>query len=720
MKLILLLLSLCILTTPMTTVLAENEEPSDPEQQEVIDLPTYETSLNDDNTLTITKYNGNETNITIPETIDNIKVSKLASNSFNNDSIESVLITFALELEDTDNIFSHETIIKTILENTNIKSYADKYLYEFTYIYRLTFEGKSYYIDDYQYVINFTPENKSNKTFIGYYDNNSGAYYNQGDTIHIKNNVDLIALYKNNTYRIIFDSNGATNVKYTASVTNNTNVFVPANTFTRKGYAFVKWNTKADGTGTSYYGNSTVNNLVTTNNGSITLYAIWGKQSTITLYNNKKKVKSLTVYKGIKVGTLPTVSKKGYTFTSWYTAKTGGTKVTANTLYNYDKDIKLYAQFKVNTYNITYNLNGGTNNSNNPTKFTYGKSVSLKKPTRVGYTFSGWYRNNKKVTKVNGKWTENITLVAKWTPIKYTIKYKANGGKGTMKNTTSVKYDSLVNVRKNTFTKKGATFIGWTLNKEGTGRIINNQEAVKNLRNTKGNITLYAKWKYTEYTITYNLNGGIQNSSNPTKYTINSAFRFSRPTREGYFFQGWFTESNFVNSKAQVKNGSTGNITLYAKWAKLDESLGAEPLRYYMVQTAKAEMGNVGGKKFWSWYGFNGRIAWCAIFVSWVANQNGVLDIAYPKAAGVSTFYKYFTNRNAYKKRGTYTPQPGDIIFFDWNTDGRLDHVGLVEKVEDGKVFTLEGNSKGDTARAKSYPLTSKYVKGYGVPNYKI
>ena len=148
--------------------------------------------------------------------------------------------------------------------------------------------------------------------------------------------------------------------------------------------------------------------------------------------------------------------------------------------------------------------------------------------------------------------------------------------------------------------------------------------------------------------------------------------------------------------------------------------MGAEPLRYYMVETAKKEMNNKGGKKFWSWYGFNGRIPWCAIFVSWVANQNGVLGTAYPKFAGVGVGRNWFVKNNAYKKRGTYTPKPGDLIFFDWEVNGRLDHVGMVEKVENGKVYTLEGNSNGDTSRAKEYPLNSKYINGYGIPNYNV
>ena len=716
MKLILILLSLFIFTTPTTIVLAEEVDSS---EEIVTELPTYETITNEDNTLTITKYNGNEEEVTIPETINNLKVTKLAVNSFNNDSIKTVIIKNALELEDQDNVFSHETEIITIKTNTNIKAYADKYLYEFRWLYRITYKDVTYYTTDYEYKLDFEIEPQANKKFIGYHDDNN-YYYTQGETILINNDINLYPMYKNNTYMVFFDGNGGSGYGYKVSAPNNTNVKLPPNTYTKAGYKFVKWNTRPDGSGKSYYDSQVVNNLVTVDKGEITLFAIWGKQSNITLYNGSKKVKTLTVYKGIKVGTMPTVTKKGYTFTGWYTAKNGGTKIDANTLYNKDTNTKLYAQFKINTYNITYNLNGGINNTKNPTKYTYGKNVTIKKPTRVGYTFTGWYKNNKKVTKINGKLASNVVLEAKWTPIKYTIKYNANGGKGSLSASKNVKYDSLFTLKKNTFTKKGATFIGWTTNKEGTGTVYKDQGSVKNLRSTKGNITLYAKWKLAEYTITYNLNGGTNNANNPTKYTINSTINFAKPTKEGYFFQGWFTTPTFENNKPQIKSGSTGNITLYAKWAELKPELGPEPLRYYIVETARKEMGNVGGKKFWSWYGFNGRIAWCCIFVTWVANQNGVLGTAIPKVAGVSSMYSFFNKNNAYKKKGTYTPKPGDIIFFDWEGKGKLQHVGIVDKVENGKVYTLEGNSKGDTARAKEYPLNSKYIKGYGVPNYNV
>lgn len=136
-----------------------------------------------------------------------------------------------------------------------------------------------------------------------------------------------------------------------------------------------------------------------------------------------------------------------------------------------------------------------------------------------------------------------------------------------------------------------------------------------------------------------------------------------------------------------------------------------------MVNIAKAQVGNIGGQPFWSWYGFNYRVDWCAIFVSWVANQAGLIeDGTIPKFAAVSQGIKFFKDRGLWRDR-TYTPRTGDLIFFDWNYNGVIDHVGIVEKVENGRVYTIEGNSN-DVCKEKNYASNSSSIYGYGTPNY--
>ena len=137
-----------------------------------------------------------------------------------------------------------------------------------------------------------------------------------------------------------------------------------------------------------------------------------------------------------------------------------------------------------------------------------------------------------------------------------------------------------------------------------------------------------------------------------------------------------------------------------------------------MVQIALSQVGNVGGEPYWRWYGFNERIEWCAVFVSWVSYQAGYLQSGImPKFTACYEGVNFFKTRGEWKEKD-YIPSPADIIFFDWNGDGKVQHVGIVEKVENGRVYTIEGNSTNDTCRNKSYPLNSNVIYGYGTPSY--
>lgn len=144
-----------------------------------------------------------------------------------------------------------------------------------------------------------------------------------------------------------------------------------------------------------------------------------------------------------------------------------------------------------------------------------------------------------------------------------------------------------------------------------------------------------------------------------------------------------------------------------------------------IVAVALSQIGNVGGYPYWSWYGFSSRVEWCACFVSWCANECGYIDNGIiPKFAGCVNGVQWFRDRGQWADNSA-TPTPGMIIFFDWDSpngssgpqDGQSDHVGIVEKVEDGRVYTIEGNS-GDSCRQRSYPLGYYEILGYGIPAY--
>ena len=161
-----------------------------------------------------------------------------------------------------------------------------------------------------------------------------------------------------------------------------------------------------------------------------------------------------------------------------------------------------------------------------------------------------------------------------------------------------------------------------------------------------------------------------------------------------------------------------------------DTQYPAHVLRYYpygraftsggnqaIVEVALTQLGNEGGQPYWSWYGFDGRVEWCACFVSWCADQCGYLDSGIvPKFAGCVDGANWFKGNGQWQDRN-YEPTAGTIIFFDWENDGETDHVGIVEKCENGVVYTVEGNS-GDACRQNQYSVGSSSIYGYGIPAY--
>ena len=166
-------------------------------------------------------------------------------------------------------------------------------------------------------------------------------------------------------------------------------------------------------------------------------------------------------------------------------------------------------------------------------------------------------------------------------------------------------------------------------------------------------------------------------------------------------------------------------------WEKYgDTQYPAHVLRYYpygraftsggnqaIVEVALTQLGNEGGQPYWSWYGFGGRVEWCACFASWCADQCGYLESGIiPKFSLCSDGVNWFKGKGQWQDKN-YEPQAGDLIFFDWGSNGSIDHVGIVEKCENGTVYTVEGNS-GDACKQQSYPVGSNSIYGYGCPAY--
>ena len=141
---------------------------------------------------------------------------------------------------------------------------------------------------------------------------------------------------------------------------------------------------------------------------------------------------------------------------------------------------------------------------------------------------------------------------------------------------------------------------------------------------------------------------------------------------------------------------------------------GTRPGNPELVELAKRQVGNVGGQPYWSWYGFNSRVEWCACFVSWCYGQMGLSEPRF--AACQSQGIPWFQSHGQWGARGYDNLAPGDAIFFDWNLDGRADHVGIVIGTDGSRVYTVEGNS-GDACKIRSYDVNYECIKGYGLMN---
>ena len=193
-----------------------------------------------------------------------------------------------------------------------------------------------------------------------------------------------------------------------------------------------------------------------------------------------------------------------------------------------------------------------------------------------------------------------------------------------------------------------------------------------------------------------------------SEYSKANAIEFSMKTAEAY---GWDSYGDMNYVPHVLRYYPLGQIFYDPDTSNL------------IVEVAKSQIGNVGGEPYWSWYGFTERVDWCACFVSWCANQCGYIEAGViPKFSGCEWGVYWFRQHDQWAGRNI-TPAPGMIIFFDWEDeeggglDGGADHVGIVERVENGRVYTIEGNT-ADSCRERSYPLGHFEILGYGLTKH--
>lgn len=418
--------------------------------------------------------------------------------------------------------------------------------------------------------------------------NNSSASggYSESTTNPLKITVtgkrNVTAVFELKSYTVTWNANGGTVSPASVSKTHGSTLGTlptPTRAATAEySYTFAGWFTAASG-GTQISSTTTVT-------GNVTYYAHWTatKRSYTATFNGNggstPSPSSITKEYNAALGTLPTCSRTGYTFLGWYTASSGGTKISTTTVVT--KDITYYAQWSINSYTLTFNPNGGTVTPTSKDLEYNSAYGTLPTPTRASdaqytYTFAGWYTaatGGTQVTAATKMAAKDTTVYAHWTSNtrSYTVSYQTTYG--TLNRTSqSIAYNSkgscTLTMPDNTaeFTY---TFVGWYTAANGGGTKVGSELTLETPA-IKGTVTYYAYVTRStkSYTHTFNANGG--GTVNPA--TITKAYNTALGTlptvsRTGYTFVGWFdTSAASGGTQATTTTKVTGTKTWYARWS---------------------------------------------------------------------------------------------------------------------------------------------------------
>lgn len=398
--------------------------------------------------------------------------------------------------------------------------------------------------------------NKSGYKFVGWYDNENFT----GESITeisagTMGDVTLYAKWNALDYRISYELNGGTNAEnpdgYDVS-----DLPVSLHAPSRTGYIFKGW----------YMGENRVLAIPVGTTGNVVVSAKWEPITyTIDFDTNGGLPTLSSIDYTIESDsfTLQEITKAGYTFDGWYNGETKVTEITTGTYGN----MTLVAKWTADLYTISYDLADGVNSPENPTSYTIESGlITLKDPTKEGYTFAGWFNGEQLITTIDSNTLENISLTAKWTVNSYKLTFDVDGNL-TEK---TFKYGESITAIENP-SKVGHTFVGWS------------EELPETM--PANDITVEAKWAINSYDITYDLAGGVNNSENPTTYTIESGLiTLKNPTRVGYTFVGWYNGEQLVTI---IDSNTLENITLTAKWKITTDHEGTEDDPYSVDDALK-------------------------------------------------------------------------------------------------------------------------------------
>ncbi len=298
-------------------------------------------------------------------------------------------------------------------------------------------------------------------------------------------------------------------------------------------------------------------------------------------------------------GELPVPAKQGYNFEGWFTAKEGGKEITAETVVSTGSNHTVYARFSAVTYSITYNGIEDAANENPVTYSVETGNITLKAPSRDGYTFEGWYTaedfGGKAIKTIAANRGEDLVLFAKWAENSYKVIFHSNNGTGETTAMEEFTYTEEKALDKNTFVREGYVFLGWAKNKAATKADYTDEQIVGRLSGKANDeVHLYAVWSIQKYNITYvNLEGAENANDNPATFDAeNNVITLYDPSKEGYTFEGWFTDADFENKVyGSITLEASHDWIFYAKWSPnryvitFDSGLGNEVPKETMLMT---------------------------------------------------------------------------------------------------------------------------------------
>lgn len=440
-------------------------------------------------------------------------------------------------------------------------------------------------------------------------------------------------------------------------------------------------------------------------------------QTTVTYNTNGGTVSgkgsswSVAGYYGQKLGELATPARDGYTFQGWYTEQNGGTKISSATMYPLT-DTTYYAVWTANTYHITYDANSGTGApAKQAFSFNSGATISSTKPTRTGYTFTGWKLNNDilqpgSAVPTNSK---DITLTAQWSLDTYMIAYDTQGGTASGLRTS-------YNVNSDSYTlptpvREGYTFAGWSGSNGSTP-----QMSVSIAKGSTGTKSYTANWKANTYTVSYNANGGeIQSGASSESKTFGNVLgNFPSVSRKGYTLTGWYTKASGGSQVTEQSPVPSANTTYYAQWSPVTYSITYDNVdstdnlkTSYNIETDTFTLGTPTkeGYTFTGWTGSNGNIPQTSVSVS----KGSTGNLAYRANWSIN---KYVIDVNGYLDGSTSETCDGygtfDVYINDVLTaKGVSDFGGYYEY---GTKIELK-NIQGTTGH--EYAGTTKIDSGY-------